>query len=49
MSKIKQCTCSHDYQDRLYGKGYRVHNCTKQNLKYTEQGLRCTVCGKETY
>lgn len=33
-----QCTCKHEYQDKEYGKGNRVHNsCAK--------GYRCTVCG----
>lgn len=37
---IKHCTCKHDAQDAMYGKGNRVMNeCNK--------GVRCTVCGKE--
>lgn len=36
-TKIITCTCIHDYQDRLYGLGRRVHNATKT-------GYRCTVC-----
>ena len=38
---ILKCTCTHPDQDRLHGKGYRVHNRTKE-AKY-----RCTVCLKE--
>ena len=34
------CTCSHDGQDKLHGKGQRVHNTCKN-------GYRCTVCSKE--
>jgi len=49
MSRIKKCICKHSYQDELYGKNNRVHNVTKQNEKPDRRGLRCTVCGKETY
>jgi hypothetical protein len=34
---IANCSCSHEYQDRLYGKGKRVFNLGKTNY-------RCTVC-----
>ncbi len=38
------CTCAHEYQDRKYGRGVRVHN-RKCNTK--EAGdWRCTVCCK---
>ena len=37
MSEVKKCTCQHECQDELYGKGMRVH--TKCN-----KGDRCTVC-----
>lgn len=40
--KIISCTCKHDYQDRTYGQGKRVANIMKNN------GLRCTVCNRET-
>jgi hypothetical protein len=36
--KILRCTCKHDYQDQLYGKGNRAANEMK-NGQY-----RCTVC-----
>lgn len=37
-----KCTCSSEYQDRVYGKGIRIANETgKTNT------VRCTVCGKE--
>lgn len=39
---IIDCNCSHDYQDRRYGKGKRVHNPT---LGKNGQWHRCTVCG----
>jgi len=34
---IISCTCTHEYQDKLYGKGRRVFNEGKTNYK-------CTVC-----
>lgn len=34
---ILPCSCNHEFQDRRYGKGKRVHN---QGAKTT-----CTVCG----
>lgn len=37
-SVIKQCSCSHEGQDKMYGKNMRVFNPTKD-------GFRCTVCG----
>lgn len=36
---IKSCTCEHYFQDKLHGKGKRVHNTCKE-------GCRCTVCSK---
>lgn len=43
MTVIKRCSCTHDFQDKIYGQGMRVHNTTvaTKNGKY-----RCTVCGK---
>jgi hypothetical protein len=43
-TKILDCGCDHDFQDKRYGKGKRVHNPAKADngVKY-----RCTVCGKE--
>jgi len=42
---IKQCTCSHEGQDEIHGKGQRVFNLTQKG------GLikiyRCTVCASE--
>ena len=43
MKKIN-CTCSHDYQDKKYGKGKRIANKTTKN----DNTYRCTVCGKDT-
>lgn len=35
---VKQCSCKHEEQDKLHGKGMRVHNVTTK-------GYKCTVCG----
>lgn len=41
--KVKKCTCKHEYQDKKYGSGYRLHNeCVR---KQGVQEYRCTVCG----
>lgn len=39
MTKILECTCEHDYQDKKYGKKHRVHNYANK-----KEGWRCTVC-----
>lgn len=39
---ILKCTCKHDYQDKLYGYGRRVHNIRHKGKII---GYRCTVCG----
>ena len=44
-TKITKCTCKHDYQDKRYGQGNRVHNETPPKVKGGPPGLRCTVCG----
>ena len=41
---ILKCTCTHEYQDKLYGPGRRVHNGCKM---LTGHGHRCTVCGNK--
>lgn len=38
---ISKCSCVHQYQDNLYGKGNRVCNPMKK-----DGDCRCTVCGK---
>ena len=40
MTKILPCSCSHPYQDEIYGKGNRVHNWARK-----KEAWRCTVCG----
>lgn len=45
MSKtiIKECSCMHEFQDKLYGKRKRVHNALKKGSG-GQQKYRCTVC-----
>lgn len=38
-TKIAPCTCKSEYQDKLYGKGMRVHNHGDKLDTWT-----CTVC-----
>lgn len=40
--EIRSCSCESAYQDRVYGKGRRVHNLSQggKNNKST-----CTACG----
>ena len=40
---ILKCKCKHDYQDKKYGKGNRVHNFVVNNTK-AGGDYRCTVC-----
>lgn len=37
-TQIIPCTCSHEEQDKMYGKGMRVHNVN------TKGDAFCTVC-----
>lgn len=37
-----KCNCAHEFQDKVYGKGIRVHNPCKEG-----KAGRCTVCGNE--
>jgi len=42
---IMPCGCNHEYQDKRYGKGMRIHN--EAPKKPTGAGgWVCTVCGK---
>lgn len=41
------CTCRSEQQDKIYGKGIRLHNYCKNTVaKEDMKGLRCTVCAK---
>ena len=42
---IFQCTCKNEFQDQVYGKGYRLFNPKGKGEKV--DGYRCTVCGRE--
>lgn len=44
-SKILKCDCKHDFQDKEYGKGKRLHNMMVK--KGNMQHYRCIICGKE--
>jgi hypothetical protein len=44
---IAPCSCQHEYQDKRYGKGIRVHN-RKGGGATGVKGHRCTVCGKSS-
>ena len=43
-TSIKECDCVHEYQDKKYGKGKRVHNVAGGR---GAGFLRCTSCGKD--
>jgi hypothetical protein len=38
----RYCDCKHEFQDKEYGKGVRLHTVSEDGKKF-----RCTVCGKE--
>ena len=44
MTKTIRCTCHHEYQDKIKGKGMRVHNYAEK-VNQGDGGWRCTVCG----
>jgi len=44
-SKKMECTCKHEYQDKKYGKGIRVHNLCGP---YPQKNWGCTVCSRIT-
>lgn len=43
MTKELNCTCKHEFQDEMYGKGKRLFN----QMGDSGKKWRCTVCGKE--
>jgi hypothetical protein len=47
MTKIMQCTCTHDSQDKLHGANNRVFNMTEKGKVADMRVWRCTVCSKE--
>ena len=44
MTRVMPCSCKHEQQDELYGKGRRVFNKTE---KTPGEVWRCSVCRKE--
>lgn len=44
--KVVACDCRHEYQDRVYGPGQRVHNVAPKAGPNKSRALRCTVCRK---
>ena len=47
-TEIRYCSCKHEYQDKIYGKGQRVHNYGENKYKASGGGTSgwiCTVCG----
>lgn len=43
-TRIMPCKCQHEYQDKKYGKGMRVHN--KGGSSKTQSAVWvCSVCG----
>lgn len=43
-TKVMHCKCDHDFQDKKYGRGLRVHNRTEKGSRTI---YRCTVCNNE--
>ena len=41
---VLPCTCSHEGQDAIYGRGLRLHN---RMMGEKGREWRCTCCGKE--
>jgi len=44
---IKSCNCQHEWQDKKYGKGNRLHNLSKSKSPGVK-AWTCTVCAKKT-
>lgn len=45
-TQIMKCECPHEFQDKTYGRGLRVHNPAPQKGA-SPQRVRCSVCGRE--
>ena len=41
---ILPCSCRHEFQDKEYGPGKRLHNRMSKDGKSSKKA-RCTVCG----
>ena len=44
---ILKCNCKHDFQDKVYGLGKRVHNQIVNKINKLIAKFRCTVCKTE--
>lgn len=44
MTKVLDCNCPNEQQDKIHGKNRRVHNKIKRDNPIT---FRCTVCSNE--
>jgi hypothetical protein len=45
---IIKCNCKHEFQDKKYGNGMRVHNyALKLRSNGGKPGYRCTICKNE--
>lgn len=47
VTAIMPCTCQHEGQDKMYGKGRRIHNPLGPKKKQSGLNWHCSVCGKE--
>lgn len=43
-TKVLKCLCEHEDQDRMYGKGMRVHNRLDNKDSKKDPQYVCTVC-----
>lgn len=43
MTAVIACSCRHEFQDKQYTKGHRVHNYARK-ANGGVGGFRCTVC-----
>lgn len=39
MTKVSNCKCEHEFQDKVYGQGKRLFNEIKEGKE-----IKCTVC-----
>lgn len=46
-AKILKCSCSHEAQDKIYGKNMRCMNRTTKSKTLGMATYRCTVCVRE--
>lgn len=44
-AKVLTCTCKHEGQDKIHGKGNRVFNPKQLKANAQSVDVTCTVCG----